>query len=158
AYTWAELGYHITKPSDRFLLASCSKMFLEAAVQSLYDANVLQPGTYAYPRLGFSDAYDPLSDTITVQQLLDHTGGFNDDPKAGGTGWDPTYRMREIGLSLNPVRPPTKLDVATYVYKNRPLDFTPGTENHYSNYGYLLASAVVEHVVKVPYFNYVKTT
>ena len=35
AYTWAEAGYRVAQPTDRFLLASCSKMFLEAAVQSL---------------------------------------------------------------------------------------------------------------------------
>ena len=43
AYTWAEPGYPVTQPGDRFLLASCSKMFLEAAVQSLYDAKKLTP-------------------------------------------------------------------------------------------------------------------
>ena len=48
AYTWAEDGYRITQPSDRFLLASCSKMFLEAAVQSLYDA---KPAKLARRRL-----------------------------------------------------------------------------------------------------------
>jgi Bacterial tandem repeat domain 1/Beta-lactamase len=31
-YTWAEPGYRQTQPTDRFLLASCSKMFLKAAV------------------------------------------------------------------------------------------------------------------------------
>jgi CubicO group peptidase (beta-lactamase class C family) len=163
AYTWAEPGYRVTQSSDRFLLASCSKMFLEAAVQSLYDANLLHPTTLAYPTLGFSNPLDPQNDTITMQQLLDHTGGYNDSPPTqpplppGGSGFDPTYQMRKIGLSLNPVRPPTKRDVAAYMYKQYMLDFAPGTETHYSNYGYLLASAVVEHVTNMPYFDYVKT-
>ncbi|HEV2237616.1 MAG TPA: serine hydrolase [Ktedonobacterales bacterium] len=161
AYTWAEPGYRITQPSDRFLLASCSKMFLEAAVQSLYDANLLYPTTPVYPMLGFSNPLDPLSDQITVQQLLNHRAGYNDSPPSpapGGSGFDPTYHMREIGLSLTPVRPPMKLDVAAYMYNKYPLDSAPGAEYHYSNYGYLLASVVVEHVAKVPYFDYVKTT
>jgi CubicO group peptidase (beta-lactamase class C family) len=63
AYTWAEPGYRATQPSDRFLLASCSKMFLEAAVQSLYDAKKLTPDTKVYPLLGFSHPLDPHSDT-----------------------------------------------------------------------------------------------
>lgn len=157
AYTWAEPGYRITQPADRFLLASCSKMFLEAAVQALYDAKKLQPGTLVYPLLGFSQPADPRSDTITIQQLLDHMGGYNDDPPAqGGSGFDPTYSMRKIALDLNLGHPATKLDVARYMY-GRMLDLDPGTAYHYSNFGYLLAGAVVEKVTGMKYFDYVKT-
>jgi len=155
AYTWAEAGYRTTQPSDRFLLASCSKMFLEAAVQALYDAKKLTPTTKVYPLLGFSHPADPRSDTITIQQLLDHTGGYDDTPT--GSGFDPTYNMRKIALDLNLGHPVTKLDVARYMY-GRMLDFTPGTNNKYSNFGYLLAGAVVEHVTGQKYFDYVKTT
>jgi CubicO group peptidase (beta-lactamase class C family) len=158
AYTWAEAGYHTTQPSDRFLLASCSKMFLEAAVQALYDAKKLTPGTKVYPLLGFSHPADPRSDTITIQQLLDHMGGYNDDPPAkGGSGFDPTYSMRKIALDLNLGHPVTKLDVARYMY-GRMLDLDPGTVYHYSNFGYLLAGAVVEHVSGMKYFDYVNVT
>ncbi|MGH7917639.1 MAG: serine hydrolase domain-containing protein, partial [Candidatus Binataceae bacterium] len=155
-YAWAEPGYSV-KASDRFLLASCSKMFLEAAVQSLYDAKKLAPNTAVYPLLGFSRPADPRSDTITIQQLLDHTGGYNDNPKSqGGSGFDPTYSMRTIALDLGLNHPVTKLEVARYMYA-RPLDFTPGTISKYSNYGYLLASAVVEKIANTDYFDYVKT-
>jgi CubicO group peptidase (beta-lactamase class C family) len=58
-------------------------------------------------------------------------------------------------LGLN--HPVTKLDVARYMY-GKPLDFTPGTNNKYSNFGYLLAGAVVEHVTGMKYFDYVKQT
>ena len=158
AYTWAEAGYRVTQPSDRFLLASCSKMFLEAAVQALYDAKKLTPDTRVYPLLGFSHPADPRSDTITIQELLDHTGGYNDLPPAqGGSGFDPTYSMRQIALDLNLGRPVQKLDVARYMY-GRMLDLDPGTVYHYSNFGYLLAGAVVEHVTGMKYFDYVKET
>ena len=157
-YTWAEAGYHITQPSDRFLLASCSKMFLEAAVQSLYDAKKLKPDTAVYPLLGFSQPADPRSDTITIQQLLDHMGGYDDDPKSPTSShFDPTYNMRKIALDLNLGHPVTKLDVARYMYE-RKLDLDPGTVSHYSNFGYLLAGAVVEKVTGMKYFDYVKTT
>lgn len=155
AYTWAEPGYRITQPSDRFLLASCSKMFLEAAVQSLYDKNPpkLTPTTKVYPLIGFSQPADPRSDTITIQQLLDHTGGYDDT--ATGSGFDPTYKMRKIALDLQLGHAVSKLDVARYMY-NRPLDFTPGTNNKYSNFGYLLASVAVEHVTGMNFFDYLK--
>src|ERR1700694_392416 len=158
AYTWAEAGYRTTQPSDRFLLASCSKMFLAAAVQALYDAKKLTPATKVYPLLGFSCPLDPRSDTITIQQLLDHMGGYDDDPpQKGGSGFDPTYSMRQIALDLKLGHPVSKLDVARYMY-GRMLDLDPGTVYHYSNFGYLLAGAVVEHVSGMKYFDYVKAT
>jgi len=158
AYTWAEAGYRATQPSDRFLLASCSKMFLEAAVQSLYDAKKLDPGKKVYPLLGFSSPLDPRSDSITIQELLDHTGGYNDDPPSkGGSGFDPTYSMRQIALALGLTQPVKKLDVARYMYTKYKLDCDPGTQYHYSNYGYLLAGAVVEHVTGMAYADYVKS-
>ena len=155
AYTWAEPGYHITQPSDRFLLASISKMFTAAAVQALYDANRLTPNTRVYPLLGFSNPVDPRSGTITIQQLLDHTGGY--DSTATGSGFDPTYNMRQIAMDLHLGRPVTRLDVARYMYV-RNLDFTPGTNTKYSNFGYLLAGAVVEQVTGMDFFDFVNRT
>ena len=154
AYTWAEAGYRATKVSDRFLLASCSKMFLEAAVQSLYDSHKLTPTTTVYPLLGFSHPADPRSDTITIQELLNHMGGYK-DPSAGG--YDPTYDMRNIAINMGLGHPVTKLDVARYMY-GRMLDYAPGTIYQYSNFGYLLASAVVEKVTGMAYFDYVNQT
>ncbi|MBA2678260.1 MAG: serine hydrolase [Ktedonobacteraceae bacterium] len=155
AYTWAEAGYHPTRPSDRFLLASCSKIFTSAAIQSLYDAKKLTPTTTAYPLLGFSHPADSRSDQITIQQLLDHQGGF-DRSKSG----DPTYSMRDIAISQKLGRPVNKLDIAQYMYA-RPLDFQPGTgpaEGVYSNYGYHLLSLIVEHVTGINFFDYVQKT
>jgi CubicO group peptidase (beta-lactamase class C family) len=151
AYTWAEPGYSITEPFTRFLLAGCSKIFLEAAVQSLYDDNKLKPGTPVYPLLGFSHPLDPRSDTITIQQLLDDSAGCDDSR----TGFDPTYKMRSIALELGLTHPVTKLDVARYMYGRR-LDFTPGAEQKESNYGYLLAGLIVEHITGKAYLEYLK--
>ena len=151
AYTWAEPGYRITQPSTRFLLAGCSRIFLEAAIQSLYNDDKLKPATPVYPLLGFSNPLDPRSDTITIQQLLDQTSGY-DDSRAG---FDPTYNMRAIALDLGLNHPVTKLDVARYMY-GRMLDFTPGTAQKESNYGYLLAGAVVERLTGTAYIEYIE--
>jgi CubicO group peptidase (beta-lactamase class C family) len=152
-YTWAEPAYRVTQPTDRFLLASCSKMFCAAAIQSLYNSGKLQPGTKVYPLLGFSHPADSRSDTITVQQLIDHQGGFNDgrNPKYPAA-LDPTYSMRQIGQALGHVVG-SKLDIARYMY-GQPLQFPPGTDSAYSNYGYLLLGAVVEHVTGTSYHAY----
>jgi CubicO group peptidase (beta-lactamase class C family) len=222
-YTWAEPGYRVTQPTDRFLLASCSKMFCAGAIQSLYDSGKLQPpiltvkpngtekpvvgdvvtgnksgatavvtavtgdaltlvsvlntfttadtaatmsnsggtvavlaynpGTKVYPLLGFSHPADPRSDMITVQQLLDHQGGYNDGRNPNyPQALDPTYSMRQIGQALRHVVA-TKGDVATYMY-GQPLQFAPGTDSAYSNYGYLLLGAVIEKVTGMSYHTY----
>jgi CubicO group peptidase (beta-lactamase class C family) len=155
AYTWAEPGYRLTQPTDRFLLASCSKMFTAAAIQALYDTKKLTPTTTAYPLLGFSRPADPRSDTITIQQLLDHQGGY-DRAKSG----DPTYSMRQIALDDKLGRPVNRLDIARHMYAQS-LDFAPGTgpkDGVYSNYGYHLLSVIVEHVTGMDFFQYVQQT
>ena len=94
--------------------------------------------------------------TITIQQLLDHEGGYNDGTNTSlPSASDPTYNMRAIALALGLSRPVQKLDVAKYMY-GQPLQYTPGTNSAYSNYGYLLLSAIVEQVTGMPYFTYVQ--
>ena len=222
-YAWAEPAYRVPQPSDRFLLASNSKMFCEGAIQSLYDSGKLKPptltvkpngsekpavgdmvkgnatgataivravngdtltlvsvlktfttadnaatmsksggtvavqaydpGTKVYPLLGFSHPADARSDSITVQQLLDHQGGYNDGTNPNyPAAMDPTYNMRAIGQALGHVVG-SKLDVARYMY-GQPLQFSPGTNSAYSNYGYLLLGAVVEKATGKSYHAY----
>ena len=154
AYTWAEPGYRVTQPSDRFLLASCSKMFCEGAIQALFDAKSLSPTDKAYAKLGFSHPADPRSDEITIQELLDHKGGYDDSI---APFFDPTYNMGEIAKSLG-VSHLTRADVARYMY-GQPLQHDPGTTYAYSNYGYLLLAAVVDKVSKEgDYFAYLQST
>jgi hypothetical protein len=150
AYTWAEPGYRITESFTRFLLAGCSKIFLEAAVQSLYDENKLKPTTAIYPLLGFSDPLDTRSDSITIQQLLDSSAGYDEVR----SGFNPTFSMRSIALELGLTHPVTKLDVARYMY-GRMLDFAPGRDQKDSDYAYLLAGVVVEHITGETYIDYV---
>ena len=46
-------------------------------------------------------ATDPGSDTITIKQLLDHQGGYNDGQLPNvSSAPDPTYDMREIAIQL----------------------------------------------------------
>ena len=114
------------------------------------------PSTAAYPLLGFSHPADARSDTITVQQLLDHEGGYNDGTNSSlPSAPDPTYNMRAIALALGLKKAVQKLDIAKYMY-GQTLQYTPGTNSAYSNYGYLLLSAFVEKVTGMPYFQYVQ--
>jgi len=151
AYTWAEPGHHVVQISDRFLLASNSKMFVAAAIKKLIDMGKLQTSSHAYQVLGFSNPKDNRSDTITVQQLLDHNAGYT---------YDPTYDMRRIALARGLNGPAGKRDIALEMY-GRTLDYAPGNAPDpkgmiYNNYGYLLLSLVVEKVSGQDYFQFLR--
>lgn len=151
AFTWAESNYKVAQPSDRFMLASCSKMYLCAAIQALFDSKSLAPNDRAYAQLGYSNPKDSRSNDITIQQLLDHTGGFDADT------FDATYSMRYIAGQLGMTTAVTKNDVARYMYKHRNLKNAPGSKNIYCNYGYLLLSLIIEKKTGKDYFQYLKT-
>ena len=154
AYTWSEPERMTTQIDGTFLLASVSKAFVEAAIQSMFDSHKLTPGTKVYSLLGYSaSSGDSRRFDITVQQLLDHYGGYN----AAKSG-DPTYNMRNIAKEENGANgPATMKNVVDYMFR-KSLDSKPGDEFAYSNYGYLLLSYVVEQVTKQPYFTYLQNT
>ena len=138
-YTWAEPGYRVTQPSDRFLLASCSKMFLEArgpVPLRRQKADIRQPPSircWASPTRSTRAATpSPFRNFWIIPAAT--------TIRRPAPDFDPTYNMRTIALALGLTQPVKKLDVARYMY-GKMLDFTPGTNNKYSNYGYLLAGS-----------------
>src|SRR4029450_6551669 len=157
AYTWSEPGTRRTGVRDRMLLASNSKVFVCAAVQWLYEHRtgrllqpMLRPTRRVYPLLGFSGPMDARSDTITIQQLIDHRAGYTNNPT------DPTYDMRNIARDLSLSRPPTATEVARRIYASRNLTNNPGAVYSYSNFSYLVASLVVVQVSGSSYFPFVR--
>ncbi|KAI9672357.1 MAG: hypothetical protein M1817_003379 [Caeruleum heppii] len=152
-YTWSEMQRPLAATSHRFLLASVSKMYCAAAIQALYTAGRLTPTTKVYPRLGYTNPGDARLNDITVQQLIDHTGGLD----RAVTNFDAVFAMREIALAQSTgTRPATKQDVVDYMFR-KPLDFTPGARVAYSNYGYLLLSHLVERVTGQDYLTYLRS-
>lgn len=175
-YTWAPLFYRTTQPTSLFRLASVSKAFTAAAIYNLYQENLVQPSTQVFPLLAITQpalswqTASPYIHSITVQQLVDHAGGWNDHgtvvarngQTVPGTNWDPVFNMRYIARQLRLNRPPNKWDVASYMY-GEPLQFVPGTQNFdstygasYSNLGYVLLGMVVETVTGQSYVSYVQ--
>ncbi|KAI9809202.1 MAG: hypothetical protein M1825_002493 [Sarcosagium campestre] len=155
AYTWSEAPYRpTTSTSDTFLLASVSKLFCSAAIQTLYDSGELSPTAKAYDVLGMSSPNDTRADSITIAQLVNHTAGYDNQV---GDKYDPAFNMRTIAQrQSNGTRPATMQDVVDYMYQHRALDFDPGARYAYSNYGYLLLSRVVEYVTGRDYYDYLQ--
>jgi CubicO group peptidase (beta-lactamase class C family) len=82
---------------------------------------------------------DPCLATITVQQLINHRGGW--DSRAAS--FDPVFSMRRIARRLGLRVGPSSRDIARFMV-GEPLQFTPGTQEHYSNFGYVMLGLVAE--------------
>lgn len=162
AYSWSESDRTTTQPEHRFLLASVSKMFCEAAIQSLYDSKKLSSGDKVFPKLGYtSTPADTRINDITVQELLDHTGGFDQ-----AFTQDAVFLMRDIARARGGTSPANMKDITDFVYTKK-LDYDPGTlactdpntgakTFCYSNQGYIILAALVEVVSGKTYMDFIK--
>jgi CubicO group peptidase (beta-lactamase class C family) len=75
---------------------------------------------------------------ITIHHLLSHTGGLIDIPQVPGLEWN----KERLGH--------TRQEMLDY-FKSRDLRFKPGTDFHYSNFGYYLLSVILEKVTGQSY-------
>ncbi len=143
AFTWAEAGYPITKPTSRFRIASSSKPVTALATMQLQDRGLfgreglrgkMQPILNVKTPTG-GDPVSPHWDMVNLDQLLCQRSGidnavhmFNDEEVA-----------EEFGQGL----PVTKYQTASWAAL-RPFDSTPGTTYSYSNFNYSLLGQIIE--------------
>ncbi|WP_207587307.1 serine hydrolase [Halomontanus rarus] len=131
------------EPDALFRIASLSKSFTDAAIETLVADEHLATDERVYPLLEIEPVGglgDDRIEEITVQHLLDHEGGWN--PAVTG---DPMFQPFEIADELDLEEPPGKRDIARYVL-GRSLQYTPGEASVYSNFGYSLLGQVIEAV------------
>jgi D-alanyl-D-alanine carboxypeptidase len=125
-------------PTTRFCIGSMGKMFTAVATLQLVQSGCIRLdaalSTYLpnYPNAG-------LAKKVTVEQLLTHTGGTGDI-------FGPAYDGRK------------NLSYAEFIelYGTRNLEFEPGLKWSYSNYGYILLGAIIEHVSGKNYNSYIE--
>jgi CubicO group peptidase (beta-lactamase class C family) len=140
-------------------LASVSKPVTASAIQQLAKDGQLNLNTKVFNIngnggiLNITPYNGTLGDSrlqdITVQQLLEHTGGWNRD-----TAGDLAFRDVQIANAVGVPSPPGIANSAQYIL-SQPLQFTPGTSYNYSNIGYMFLGMVVEAVSGEGYENYV---
>jgi D-alanyl-D-alanine carboxypeptidase len=124
----------------RFRMASMGKMFTAVAVVQLAEAGRLDldatVGTYLpdYPNASFAR-------TVTLRQLLTHTGGAGDFMSQT---WADNYQ--------------TLKTPADYIalFGARAPEFTPGSRFVYANYGFVVLGRVVEAVSGQSYEDYLR--
>jgi CubicO group peptidase (beta-lactamase class C family) len=156
-YGWRDTNFTtVIHPDNLFRLASVSKMLTASAIYKLVAAGKITTSTKIYGYLGIAPWGGVLGDSritnITVQNLLDHSGGWN---QYTSPVRDPVFRTIQISTNMGLNYPAAPTNVISWMF-SKPLDFTPGTTNVYSNFGYSLLGRVIEKASGKSYINYIQ--
>lgn len=148
------------EPDSLFRLASLSKPITAAAVLRYAEEgrlflNQKAFGFLDYPPPDYPGAVvDPRIYNITLEQLLQHTGGWDRSTAPGPDGrrgLDPTVnRTVEVARAMGTVPPADATTVIQWMM-GQPLQFDPGTEYRYSNFGYTVLGRIIEKVTGLEY-------
>jgi D-alanyl-D-alanine carboxypeptidase len=125
--------------ATRFRIGSMNKMFTAVATLQLVEAHKLALDDPIGKHLPDYPNKE-VAAKVTVRHLLTHTGGTGDI-------FGPEFE--EHRLKLREHRDYLKL------YGPRGLTQKPGTRFEYSNYGFVLLGALIEHVSGMSYYDYV---
>lgn len=142
AYGLASLELNVPmQPEMVFRIGSITKQITAAAVLKLAEDGKLE---LQAPVSHYLEALPKAWEAVTVEQLLNHTGGIPNHTET------PTYatRMRED-------LPPGKV-LEAYV-AHLPLDFEPGSRYRYSNTGYILLGMLIEKISGESYGDFLHT-
>jgi CubicO group peptidase (beta-lactamase class C family) len=139
-------------PDTPFRLASVTKPITAALVLDLVRRGELRLEDKAFALIGFRDAVDPRWNTITIQMLLEHRGGWDRNEKPL---YDPMFQEMLIRKTLRLDRVPSTRDIIRFMSR-RKLDFDPGSKMVYSNFGYCVLGRVIEKKTGKVYHEAVK--
>ena len=153
-YGWADEKKQIKmEPGHILRMASVSKLITAAGIMVLQEQELLSIKDTVFGQYGILNDSTYMSlirdkdyHKITVEHLLRHQGGFSRDP---------LFSSREVMTQLRLDHAPEKEDFYKVVL-TRPLRFTPGTWQRYSNFGYLVLSDVIEKVSGMPYEKFIQ--
>jgi CubicO group peptidase (beta-lactamase class C family) len=138
-----------TAPDTLLRIASVSKPITHAMVLKAIDDKLIAKDTKFYEYLDFKPFGGKLGDerikTITVSQLLQHTGGWDREKSE-----DPMFSVKKFEKEMKLKTPVTPRNVVEYMLA-KPLDFEPGEKTVYSNFGYCILGRVLEKAYKKPY-------
>jgi N-acyl-D-amino-acid deacylase len=134
------------RPASLFRIASISKPFTSTAVFRLIEQGKLSLNARVLgllrlrPHLRPGSHLDPRIREIAVRHCLQHTGGWNRDKSPDPMG---APQAREIARALGKELPIQSQDIVRFTL-GLPLDFNPGSEYVYSNFGYCVLGRVIE--------------
>ena len=94
---------------------------------------------------------DPRIGEITVRNLLEHSGGWDRN-----VSYDPMFMSQDIARAVGTPEPVDCITIIRYML-GQPLDFDPGSQYAYSNFGYCILGRVIEKASGMTYEAYVDT-
>ena len=152
-YGWADKeNDERMSPRNIMRMASISKLLTATGIIVLEDQGRLSLKDKVFGPHGIlSDSVytKAIKDTnyfkITVEDLLRHEAGFTS--RVGG---DPMFSTRSI-MRNNRLTTPPDNETLLRIMLRRPLAYVPGTEAEYSNFGFMVASMVIEKVTGQDY-------
>lgn len=144
------------QPDSRFRVASLSKLITAVTVMHLVEEGKLSLDQPAFAMLAHLQPpagakVDPRLASITIRQLLNHAGGFPEN-----NGEDPMFDSVKITSALKAPAPASTENIIRYVL-GQPLQFDPGTQYAYSNFGYAVLGRIIEKTTGMSYEQYVRT-
>ncbi len=156
-YGWRSTNFtSVIHPDNLFRLASVSKMLTASAIQKLVNAGKITTSMPVYSYLGIAPWGGVLGDSritnITVQNLLDHSGGWDRETSPVG---DSVFSTIEISTQMGLNYPAAPTNVISWMF-SKPLDFAPGSTNVYSNFGYQILGRVIEKASGKRYIDYIQ--
>jgi N-acyl-D-amino-acid deacylase len=154
-YGWADVERAVpVQPDTLFRVASVSKPVTSVAILLLWEEGqlALDDPAFAYlsdlePPAGAT--VDPRLTDITIADLLQHSGGWDRDQT-----FDPMFRSQYIAESMGE-SPPASAETIIRFMLGQPLQFDPGSQHTYSNYGYAVLGRVLERITDTPYGEWV---
>ena len=142
AYGFADREAHTPNTIETaFNLGSINKLFTQIAIRQLADAGKLAVDSSlarAWPDYPNQD----VARRVTIRQLLQHRSGVGGNIFAAPPG-----KTRGDIRRLADYLP---------LFVNEPLQFEPGTQQRYSNAGYIVLGLLVEHLSGEDYYDYVR--
>lgn len=120
-------------PQTKFRLASVSKQFTALAIMQLQERGLL---SVQDPLCNHLPDF-PNGDRITIHHLLTHMSGLQNFTTFS------EYQTQKKELIT--------LEKIIETFKNKPLDFEPGSQHKYCNSGYVLLSYLIEKISGLSY-------
>ncbi|MDA0282390.1 MAG: serine hydrolase [Planctomycetota bacterium] len=146
----------IVQPTSLFRVASLSKPVTAVAILQFVEQDKLKLDDKVFDVLDHAagikaagDDFDPRLRTITIRHLLEHRGGWD-----RGRSFDAMFQSVSFAKQLG-VAPPADQATVIKAMLSQKLDFDPGVEYAYSNFGYCLLGRVIEKLSGQSYDQYV---
>lgn len=155
-YGWANLATReVVQPGTEFGIASLSKTITAIAVLKLVEQGKLRLDDKAFKILGHIKPLpggrpDPRLQQISVRHLLTHSGGWDHKKSGDPVNWTTQMQVQRGDRTAVPA------EYLIAFTMRIPLDFDPGTDSKYSNFGYIVLGEVIKKVSGESYEKYVR--